>query len=163
VIAIKTLIFTILAPGTVTVLVPYLLVSSSTARFSVELGTLRYFGLIPLLVGAATYAWCAWEFVSSGRGTPAPVDPPKELVVQGLYQHVRNPMYVMYVGVLSILLGEVLLFQSALLFAYTALVLLAFHLFVVSYEEPTLGRKFGESYARYRSSVPRWLPRLKRR
>ena len=78
----------------------------------------------------------------------------------GLYRFMRNPMYV---GVLSILFGEVLLFQSALLFAYTALVLLAFHLFVAFYEEPTLGRKFGESYVRYRSSVPRWLPRLKRR
>jgi protein-S-isoprenylcysteine O-methyltransferase Ste14 len=99
--------------------------------------------------------WCAWDFTFAGRGTPAPIDPPKELVVQGLYRYVRNPMYV---GILSILLGEALLFASWSLFGYAAVVFILFFLFVVLYEEPILMRKFGESYLQYCKNVPRWIP-----
>ncbi|MGH7775499.1 MAG: methyltransferase family protein [Candidatus Binatia bacterium] len=153
----KTLIFTVLVPGTVTVLVPYLLLTSSMKLFSVGIGIFRLLGLVPILLGGLIYLWCAWDFTFVGRGTPAPLDPPKELVVRGLYRLVRNPMYV---GVFLVLLGEVLLFESAILFLYAALVLLVFHLFVVYYEEPVLRRNFGQSYERYRSNVPRWLPGL---
>jgi protein-S-isoprenylcysteine O-methyltransferase Ste14 len=107
------------------------------------------------LIGTAIYFWCAWDFTFAGRGTPAPIDPPKELVVRGLYRYVRNPMYV---GILSILLGEALLFASWRLFEYTAVVFIFFFLFVTLYEEPILRQKFGESYRRYCESVPRWIP-----
>lgn len=151
----KTIIFTFLVPGTVTILVPYWLLSSRSAPPPMQLGVFRYFGALPILIGTAIYFWCAWDFTFAGRGTPAPIDPPKELVVRGLYRCVRNPMYV---GILSILLGEVLLFASWRLFEYTAVVFIFFFLFVVLYEEPMLGRKFGESYRRYCKSVPRWIP-----
>ncbi len=155
---IKTIIFTFLVPGTVTILIPYWLLSSTSAP-PVPLGVFRYFGVLPILIGAAIYFWCAWDFTFAGRGTPAPIDPPKELVVRGLYRYVRNPMYV---GILSILLGEAVLFASRRLFEYTAVVFISFFLVVVLYEEPALRHKFGESYRRYCKSVPRWIPwRLK--
>lgn len=152
---IKTTIFTVLVPGTVTILVPYWLLSSPSSPLPMQLGGFRYSGVLPILIGTAIYFWCAWDFTFAGRGTPAPIDPPKELVVQGLYRYVRNPMYV---GILSILLGEALLFASWRLFEYTAVVFIIFFLFVVFYEEPILRQNFGESYRRYCMSVPRWIP-----
>jgi protein-S-isoprenylcysteine O-methyltransferase Ste14 len=152
----KTLIFTVVGPGTVTVLVPYLLLSSQSVPLSVQIGIFRYFGVLPILLGALMYLWCALDFTFAGKGTPAPVDPPKELVRQGLYRYMRNPMYL---GVTILLFGETLLWESSVLFAYTAVVFLSFYLFVVLYEEPLLRRKFGESYRKYCESVPRWLPR----
>ena len=154
--ALKTLIFTMMVPGTVTVFIPYWLVQQDIRWFSLDIGAVRFLGVLLILAGAATYLWCAWDFTFTGRGTPAPIDPPKELVVKGLYSYVRNPMYV---GVLLILLGEALLFESVVVLLYALLLLSASHLFVVFYEEPTLARMFGSSYERYRRSVRRWLPR----
>jgi len=156
-IALKTVLFTTLVPGSATVLVPYLLMSWDIRIFSFDLGAIRFLGLPPILLGAVTYLWCAWDFTFTGRGTPAPIDPPKELVVKGLYRYVRNPMYV---GITLILLGEALLFESAVLFLYAGFLLVCAHLFIVYYEEPTLRRLFGASYESYRKSVARWTPRL---
>lgn len=151
---IKTAIFTIFVPGTVGVYIPYRLLAG--AERSWDLGAFRYLGWIPIAAGAAIYFWCAWNFAVTGRGTPAPIDPPKELVARGLYRWVRNPMYV---GVLSVVLGEALLYGAPVLAGFAAIAFICFHLFVVLYEEPTLESKFGEAYARYRRTVPRWLPR----
>jgi protein-S-isoprenylcysteine O-methyltransferase Ste14 len=153
------LLFTILVPGTVTILVPYLLLSSASRPSSASLGPWRLVGLLPLLLGVAAYLWSAGSFALAGKGTPAPIDPPKELVVQGPYRYVRNPMYL---GVVLVLVGEALVLASPILLRYAALILLAFHLFVVYYEEPNLQRRFGEAYAHYCRSVPRWLPAVKR-
>jgi protein-S-isoprenylcysteine O-methyltransferase Ste14 len=157
--AFKTLIFTVLVPGTVAVLLPYRLGSSPGARGSVPLGSFRYFGFILVVAGALIYLWCAWDFAFTGKGTPAPIDPPKELVARGLYKHVRNPMYI---GVLSLVLGQAVWFEAVPLFAYAGLVFLLVNAFVFFYEEPVLKRKFGDSYKRYCETVPRWLPRLGR-
>lgn len=121
-----------------------------------ELGTARFLGVALGLPGILLYFRCAWGFAVVGSGTPAPIDPPKTLVVAGPYRYMRNPMYV---GVLLILLGEALFFESAGLLLYTAFMFALFQLFIVLYEEPTLWRRFGDSYERYRSRVPRWLPR----
>ena len=157
--AFKTLLFTVLVPGTVAVLLPYRLASSPGARGSLALGSVRYFGLVLIVAGALIYLWCAWDFAFTGKGTPAPIDPPKELVVRGLYKHVRNPMYI---GVLSLVLGQAMWFEALTLFAYAGLGFLLFNAFVLLYEEPALKRKFGDSYKRYCATVPRWLPRLRR-
>jgi protein-S-isoprenylcysteine O-methyltransferase Ste14 len=154
----KTLLFTLVAPATVTIYLPYWLLSAQPGP--PQLGALRYFGLLPILCGAAINCWCAWDFVVTGRGTPAPFDPPQELVVRGLYAYVRNPMYV---GVMAILLGETLLFASRTLLWYAATVFVGFNLFVLLYEEPTLRRKFGASYQSYCAAVPRWLPHMIKR
>ncbi len=154
--ALKTLLFSILVPGAVTVLVPYWLLAGGYARFAFQLGGGRYLGLPLVLLGAALYGWCAWHFAFTGQGTPAPIDPPKTLVAEGPYRHVRNPMYV---AVLTVLAGEVVFFEAPALLVYTALVFGAFFLIVVGYEEPTLRRSFGAAYRRYCQTVPRWLPR----
>lgn len=154
--ALKTLIFTVIMPGTVTVYIPYWLLSSPSAPLPLPLGLWRYLGLLPMLFGAAIYFRCAWDFTFTGKGTPAPIEPPQELVVRGLYRYVRNPMYV---GVLTLLIGEALFFASRQLFIYAAVIFLLFNLFVIFYEEPALRQKFGEPYREYCTAVPRWIPR----
>src|SRR5262245_9030466 len=152
----KTLIFTIIVPGAIIALIPYLLLSRNQASFA-DIGMIQLIGLIPLAIGVAIYFKCAWDFASKGEGTPAPIDPPKHLVARGLYRFVRNPMYV---GVLITLLGVAWLFSSWTIVIYAAIVITWQHLFVVFYEEPALKRKFGESYAEYIARTPRWIPNL---
>jgi protein-S-isoprenylcysteine O-methyltransferase Ste14 len=154
---IKTLIFIILVPGTVTVGIPYLLLSSGWWRDSYESGGFRLVGILPIALGAITYFRCAWDFAFDGNGTPAPLDPPRMLVSRGLYRMVRNPMYL---GVGFVLVGEAIVFQSVALFVYALVVWLWLHVLVLWYEEPTLRRSFGRSYDEYCQTVPRWIPRL---
>jgi len=156
-IAIKMLVWMVivLVHGSVTVLFPYLLVNANIQFFSGELGVFRWLGPLAILVGGLVVLWSVWDLTFTGKGTPAPFDPPNEFVVKSLYRFVRNPMYL---GDLLALLGESLLFESAILLIYALLMLCVFHLFVVLHEEPTLRRKFGESYARYRKAIPRWIP-----
>ena len=151
----KTLIFTILVPGTVTVIVPWALVSKYPARLPVELALLRYGGGILIVVGAIIYLRCAWDFSTAGYGTPAPIAPPEKLVVRGFYRFTRNPMYV---GVTTVLIGEFVLTSSLVQFAYAWIVFVIVRTFVVYYEEPNLRRRFGEPYERYCATVPRWFP-----
>jgi protein-S-isoprenylcysteine O-methyltransferase Ste14 len=106
-------------------------------------------------VGMSVLLWCVRDFYVSGKGTLAPWDPPKRLVVVGLYQFLRNPMYV---GVLGCVGGWSLVAGSPLIAAYTGMLAIGFHLRVVLYEEPTLARKFGHEWTRYRATVNRWLP-----
>jgi protein-S-isoprenylcysteine O-methyltransferase Ste14 len=153
----KTLLFTILVPGTLTVYIPLWLLTSQGGNLHLELGSLWMLGAIPFLLGALIYLWCAWQFTFVGQGTPAPIDPPKHLVTKGLYRVVRNPIYV---GVTVALLGEELLFHSQSLAIYAALVFVFFHLWVVLIEEPLLRQQFGASYQDYCAQVPRWIPRL---
>lgn len=124
----------------------------------VETGILSYLAFPLWLVGILVLLWSFWNFLKEGRGTPAPVDPPKELVAVGFYRYVRNPMYV---GVLAAILGHFLWFGYWNLLIYTVLVFIAFHIFVTYYEEPTLKKKFGAAYEDYRRNVPRWIPRFR--
>ncbi len=124
----RTLIFLALVPGTVLFYVPIQIASSADS--TPPIGFLRLFGAIPIAVGAAIVLWCARDFTAKGRGTPAPFDPPRALVVQGLYRYVRNPMYV---GALLVLFGQFLYFQAAALLLYAGAAFLAAHLFVVLY------------------------------
>jgi protein-S-isoprenylcysteine O-methyltransferase Ste14 len=151
----KTLLFTIFVPGFVLVGAPYLLLGGFPV---VRFGPLAPFGLLCMILGAAIYFRCAWEFAVRGLGTPAPIAPTKFLVVSGLHRYVRNAMYI---GVMLVIWGETALFRSITLAAYAAVVCLAVHLFVIFYEEPTLRRQFGDSYEQYRRSVPRWVPRFR--
>ena len=153
--ALRSILFALLLPGTVTVAVPYLIVHQTHAAQFEHWTLWRWLGLLPISVGAVIVVWCIWDFAASGRGTLAPVDPPRQLVVRGPYRCVRNPMYV---GVVVILLGEALLFQSFPLVVYTIFFFVAVQCFVVLYEEPALRRKFGESYEAYCHRVHRWRP-----
>jgi protein-S-isoprenylcysteine O-methyltransferase Ste14 len=153
--ALKTLIFTIVVPGTLLGIVPWLLLQSSGEAVMPSL-SIWLVGLLPFLAGVILYLWCAGAFTFIGKGTPAPIDAPVFLVREGPYRWVRNPMYI---GVFSVLAGEIILFHSLWLLAYMLLVGVIVHLFVVLYEEPHLARRFGESYEAYLRTVPRWLPR----
>jgi protein-S-isoprenylcysteine O-methyltransferase Ste14 len=109
-----------------------------------------------LLMGAVTYLWCAWDFSVKGLGTPAPIDAPKNLVVNGLYCYVRNPMYL---GVFLLVASRAVFFWSLAIFLYLVLVAVCFHLFILWYEEPHLQKVFGRPYLDYCRRVPRWIPR----
>jgi protein-S-isoprenylcysteine O-methyltransferase Ste14 len=147
---VKNLLFTLIVPGTVAGLVPMLIVRGRSAA----LGPTTAPALLLFVAGGAIYAWCVWDFASFGRGTPAPIDAPKKLVVRGLYRFTRNPMYV---GVLTVILGWVVLFRSWPLIIYLLSVGTMFQLFIVLYEERHLRREFGGEYDDYRARVPRWL------
>ena len=154
--ALRSLFFSLLLPGSVTLLIPYLLLSSGIELISSRLEPFRFVGLVPILIGALILLRCIWDFAVTGRGTVAPVDPPTTLVVRGLYRYVRNPIYV---GVLLIVLGEAILFESLRLAIYAVILWLFFHLVVVLYEEPTLRGNFGSEYEAYLRSVGRWIPK----
>jgi protein-S-isoprenylcysteine O-methyltransferase Ste14 len=109
-----------------------------------------------IAIGIAPLAESARRFVVVGRGTLLPTVPTEHLVVSGFYRHVRNPMYV---GVLLAIVGEALLFERRTMVVYPAIVWIVIHLFVSLYEEPTLTRRYGEEYLRFKRHVPRWLPR----
>jgi protein-S-isoprenylcysteine O-methyltransferase Ste14 len=113
-----------------------------------------YLGIFLIAVGALLDLYCIFLFLTLGRGTPVPVDPPQLLVAQGVYKHSRNPMYI---GYLLILLGEFVLLGQVLLLAYFILAMILCQLFVVFYEEPVLKKRFGETYKEYLGKTPRWL------
>lgn len=151
----KNLLFTVVVPGTVAVYVPLALAGERAIRS----GVLGFAAWGLLVAGGAIYAWCVFDFASFGRGTPAPIDAPKRLVLRGLYRYSRNPMYV---GVLAVIFGQAALFGAPRVALWGLVVGVCFHLFVILYEEPHLARVFGASYDDYRARVGRWLPRLRR-
>ncbi len=151
----KIVLFTIVAPGTVTVLLPALLLRGDP-EWQVD-GARVVVGGPLILAGALLYVWCAYAFARFGQGTPAPIDPPRQLVSRGLYARTRNPMYL---GVIGVVLGEAVLFGSSRLLAYAGAVFTSFHLLVLLYEEPAHRRRFGVAFEEYCRRVPRWVPRL---
>ncbi len=146
-----TALFSVLVPGHVAVVIPLLLVRGRAPAGGVTFGL----ALLLLALGAGIFLRCAWDFVVAGKGTPAPTDLPKRLVIQGLYRYSRNPMYV---GVLCIIAGWAVLFGAGILAVYGALWFIIFSVFVRFYEEPRLTREFGDEYVAYRKRVGRWLP-----
>ena len=154
---VKNLLFTLVLPGTLAVYIPLWMGQAGAGGPGPGAVPRRIAAGLVLLAGAAIYFQCLGAFGAFGRGTPAPIDPPKRLVVRGPYRYVRNPMYL---GVLTVILGWALFFGSWPLAGYGAAVGVAFHAFVVGVEEPMLRRRFGEPYARYGREVDRWLPRL---
>jgi hypothetical protein len=154
----RALVFTILVPGAVTIYVPSVLLSGTAPVDDAW----RFLGLIPIAAGALGYLACALEFLLRGEGTPAPFiakplrfmigEEPKNIIQSALYQRSRNPMYL---SVVTILLGESLLFESRTLLIYALCTWLVFHLVVVFLEEPHLSTRPG--YDEYRARVPRWL------
>lgn len=149
----KALFFTALFPGTITVLVPYLILNSAGLSELPELTFLKVLVIVFGFTGAVILLYCIWGFAFYGKGTLSTVDPPKVLVVRGFYKYTRNPMYF---AVLCILIFEAIFFSSTNIFIYAAVIFLMFHFFVILYEEPHLTREFGERYKRYLSAIPRW-------
>lgn len=151
-----SLVFLVLAPGTVAGVVPWWISHWQMQRPLLGLVAFRVVGGLLLAAGIFWLLDSFGRFAWQGLGTPAPVLPTEHLVVTGWYRYVRNPMYV---AVTSLIVGQGLLLGDAGLLAYAALVWLAFHLFVLAYEEPTLRRSFGDEYHEFCDHVPRWIPR----
>ena len=155
---VRALTYASLFVGLVLVWVPARLLRwAGITRPSAE-GALFLSGVALGALGAALALACVLTFALVGRGTPAPFDPPRRLVVRGPYRLVRNPMCL---GAGLALVGAALVYRSVALVAYAAALLVATHLFVVLYEEPTLRRTFGEDYQAYCRRVPRWRPRFR--
>ena len=151
--AIGSAAFFVVAPGTVVGLIPWLMtrweLPDSTAVWRIVVGVLLIVaGLMP-----AVHAFV--QFAKAG-GTPMPLAPPERLVVNGFNRYVRNPMYV---GLLTAILGQALLFGSLGLVLYAVIVWIITASFVRWYEEPTLSDRYGAEYEEYRRNVPAWLPR----
>jgi len=150
-------VFLVLAPGTFDVFVPWWI-----SRWRVHAAfpgflALRVLGWLLIAAATPVVLESFARFALQGVGTPAPVFPTQRLVVSGFYRYVRNPMYV---AVVSIVLGQALVFGDLRLLAYGVTALLVTHLFVLFYEEPTLRRTFGAEYEAYCAHVGRWVPRL---
>ena len=142
--------------GLLLVFLPGRVLSWSGVVRPATIGLVQIVGVAVGLAGAALALWCILAFAFVGKGTPAPFDPPRQLVVRGPYRYVRNPMYI---GAATALGGAAIFYRSIALLCYLALFLVITHAFVVWYEEPTLARLFGSDYQAYRASVRRWLPR----
>lgn len=151
----KNLLFTVLIPGTVGVYIPLRLAGSWQAVSARDWLWDWLLAAPLLLAGAFVYFWCLWNFAVTGRGTPAPIDPPKKLIVRGPHRYVRNPMYL---GVLSVAFGWAVLFRSTEILLYGIGVALLFHLTVLVIEEPSLRRLFGAEYEEYCRTGHRWIP-----
>jgi protein-S-isoprenylcysteine O-methyltransferase Ste14 len=154
---IRATVYATLFIGVVLVYLPARTLSWTGVSRPERFGIAQVVGLVVTAIGATIAVWCILHFAIVGRGTPAPFDPPRRLVVRGPYRYVRNPMYL---GAGLAVAGAALYYQTAALLAYAGAFLLLMHVFVVSYEEPTLRRTFGEDYQAYCLRVRRWSPRI---
>jgi len=152
----RAVVYATLFIGFLLVFLPARIVAWSGMTSPAQLGALQLIGAALTAAGALLAISCILTFVFVGRGTPAPFDPPRQLVARGPYGFVRNPMYL---GAAAALLGAALYYRSPALAAYAIAFLIATHLFVRLYEEPTLRRTFGDEYESYCRRVGRWWPR----
>jgi protein-S-isoprenylcysteine O-methyltransferase Ste14 len=149
----RNFLFTLVVPVLGAVLLPRWVLT----RFDNAAAATEWPAVAVIAVGVTLYLWCLWVFAAVGRGTPGPWDAPRHLVAVGPYRWVRNPIYLV---ALLVVLGEAWLFLSPPLVAYAGVMAISCHLFVVGYEEPTLRRRFGDSYEAYLRTVHRWMPGL---
>jgi protein-S-isoprenylcysteine O-methyltransferase Ste14 len=150
--------FLVIAPGIVAGYVPWRICRWRVEAPLLGLSGLRVVGLLLMAAGIPILLDSFARFALKGLGTPAPILPTRHLVVSGLYRYVRNPMYL---AVASLVFGQGLFFGSAAVIRYGLGVCVAFHLFVLLYEEPTLRSSYGPDYRQFCAHVPRWLPRLR--
>ncbi|TAJ24692.1 MAG: isoprenylcysteine carboxylmethyltransferase family protein [Reyranella sp.] len=150
-------VFFVVAPFTLAGLIPWSVTDWQLQPPFLGLELTRGIGAMLILAGVPGLVDAFARFALQGLGTPAPIAPPRTLVVTGLYRFVRNPMYV---AVVAIILGQAMLLGDWRLIVYGAVLWLGFHVFVVGYEEPTLERTFGSEYEAFCAAVPRWIPRI---
>ncbi len=152
----------LLLPANVLIVIPFIVLwlSAGTA-YSWQLAPPDgvWFRLALVFIAAAfgLMAWTISLFVRTGRGTPAPWDPPRNMVVVGPYRHLRNPMIS---AVIVALFGEALLFRSLPLLTWAVIFAAVNAVYMPLVEEPGLEQRFGESYRRYKVNVPPWVPRM---
>lgn len=154
-----------LLPGTAAVVVPVLILllgEGATVGWGLDgvLATVAVLvGLMLVAAGFVLWVWTVRLFARIGNGTLAPWDPPRRLVLEGPYGHVRNPMIT---AVLTVLIGEAALLGSTGLLIWFAVFFAINWIYFVLHEEPSLACRFGEQYRAYQHNVPRWIPRRTR-
>jgi protein-S-isoprenylcysteine O-methyltransferase Ste14 len=163
VIVVRHLVSILLLPTMVAIVVPRWILRAYAATDShwppnLASAVARALGVVVTMAGVALVAWCITLFARVGKGTLAPWDPTQQLVAVGPYQYTRNPMIT---GVATMLIGEALVTGSRLIGLWALTFITLNHLYFLVSEEPGLARRFGESYAEYKRTVPRWLPRLR--
>src|SRR5687767_10589786 len=151
----RNLLFTILQPGVVAGLIPYILVREQIkTTLEAPFQLYHWIGIAFIVAGAFILLICIFDFARHGEGTLSPADPTRKLVVKGFYRYSRNPMYL---AVMLILLGETIFMKSLELGMYMFFVLAAFLLFIILFEEPRLYKTFGQDYVKYKERVKRWF------
>lgn len=155
--ALGTMVFFFVAPGVVAGVGPWWVNHWRFSSPGWDPQPVRWAGVALIVIGVLALIECFLRFVIAGRGTPAPPMPTEALVVSGLYRYVRNPMYL---AVFAVIVGQGVLFGDRRTLVYAVCAGLAFTLFVMLYEEPTLRRRYGAQYEEYSSHVPRWWPRF---
>ncbi len=156
-ILIRTLTYATLFIGFVLVYLPARVLAWAGISRPAEFSWPQIAGIAIGILGAALALSCVAVFARIGKGTPAPFDPPRRLVMRGPYRFVRNPMYI---GAVIALAGAALFFTSLSLFAFVCGFLLVCHCFILIYEEPALRRRFGQDYLTYCQQVKRWRPKF---
>jgi protein-S-isoprenylcysteine O-methyltransferase Ste14 len=152
---VRAIIYATLFVGLLLVYVPSRLLSRSGIFRPPVIGGPQIAGMIIVAIGAAIALWCILTFVFVGKGTAAPFDPPRRLVIRGPYRFVRNPMYI---GAIVAILGVAVFYGSLSILTYAGFIFVATHLFVIAYEEPVLRRTFADEYEAYCRRVRRWIP-----
>ncbi len=147
----------LILPFTVTVVIPYLIHNNRRPILPDHVG-LKLVGAIIFIAGISLFGYTVFLFRNFGQGTLAPWQPTQKLIVKGPYRYCRNPMIT---GVLSVLLGESLMFHSTPILQWAGLFFLINIVYFVLLEEPMLADRFGDAYLKYKKNVPRWIPRLK--
>ncbi len=157
---IRATVYATLFASIILVFIPMRILNSFGADLTLPNVFEKWLGLLIVLAGAGFSASCVFQFAFKGRGTPAPFDPPRQLVTTGPYRYVRNPMYI---GAALAMSGAALYCRSIPLLLYNFGFLLFCHLFIILYEEPVLDRLFGDDYRQYRCQVRRWLPVIRKK
>jgi len=147
----------LILPFNVVVVIPSLILYFS--KTPVQLNTTPFItlGAVFLILGLSLAAWTMCLFATIGKGTAAPWNPPKNLVVKGPYCHVRNPMIT---SVLMMLIALYFILNAWQILAWCALFFLINSIYFPLFEEKDLEKRFGKEYIEYKNNVPRWLPRL---
>lgn len=153
-------LFLVVAPGIVAAYVPWRITGWHVGVPLLGTSSFRLVGVFLIAAGLPVLLDSFTRFALQGFGTPAPIFPTRHLVVSGLYQYVRNPMYV---AVVSLILGQGLFFGSVRVLEWGVAVWVGFHLFVLLYEEPILRKNYGPEYEDFCAKVPRWIPHLRPR
>jgi len=150
---IRALIAFIMLPGIFSLIIPHFIAYFDPWKYDNQFIS----GLIIISIGLSIIFICVTSFYKTGKGTLAPWDPPKKIVVKGLYRFMRNPMYL---GVVVLVIGWCVFYGSPILLLYTISLAIGFHIRVVRFEEPWLKKEFGDQWEKYHKNVHRWLPRI---
>jgi protein-S-isoprenylcysteine O-methyltransferase Ste14 len=154
-----TITGTILVPSILHIFLPFLILQSTSVTSFPSIGFIEVVSILLALFGISIVIWVSITFVRHGKGTAVPFYPPTEFVALGLYRFVRNPMYV---GIFLVIIAEAIFFRSVWLLVYGAFLWLPVQIYVIRVEEPQLESRFGASYRNYKTTTPRWIPRIHR-